>query len=164
MLRRTLSSSFYLHSLCAMALLAAILGCTARGYSGPALPESEISTVTLHKVGEINFEGIVFDGHDISLLSDNVELTAGDHNFRLHYSLEEYPYCDHSDLFCLPTITKGICEGNLSTRAGRKYLVTIENSYSNVDGRIAAKGYFDFSERSDEPNPGALACRTISTS
>ena len=141
-------------------LLVAVVACTARGYSGPARSAEEISTVTLSKLGEIRFEALVFDEHDVSALANNVQLLPGNHKFHLRYVTEEPdPSCDESDFLCTPIVKKGVCEGRISTLAGRTYLVTVESQYSLVDLRVGAKGYFDFSERADEASPGSGACR-----
>lgn len=140
-----------------------ITGCTARGYSGPVRQAAEISTITLSKVGEVSLEHLVFDDRQISSLSDNVELLSGNHNFRLYYRIESQDNCHQGDVFCIATVIKGVCEGHLNTLPGRTYLVTVENKYSQVDVHVSAKGYFDFSERSDEPDLGGGTCRVGST-
>lgn len=140
----------------------AAAGCTARGYSGPALPPDKVSTVSLHKIGGATFDSIVFDGRDISTFADNVELTPGRHDFRLYYQIDEPPIgCDDHDFFCTHTYHKGVCEGRLTTKPGRTYLVTVENHYSQVDVRVASKGYFNLFEREDEPQAGSGACREL---
>jgi hypothetical protein len=141
-----------------LALILTFSACTERGYPGPERPAAEISVVTLNKVGEFDLENIRFDDRTLSGIGDNIQLLPGDHKFSIDYSTEEYEYCDKKDFLCLPTVTRGICEGNITTKAGRKYLVTIENRNTLIGIHLAAKSYYDFSERQDETNFGSASC------
>jgi hypothetical protein len=157
--------SFDTHSLCLRAFLITLMisGCTARGYSGPTRPPEELSTVTIHHVGEVTTSNVSFNGTTTNAFADNVELLPGEHSFEIHYRAEEpYPGCSGSKKsYCQTIVVTGICSGKVKTRAGRKYLLTVRNRNNLIGLTIYAKGYYDFSERSDEPAPGYGSCQEL---
>lgn len=145
-------------------LIFTLCSCTVRTYSGPAKSANEISNITINRQGEITIEQVEFDGKELSsILSDNIESLPGRHEFKLYYKTELQGRCYHGETFCELNVARGVCEGWLSMLPGRNYLVTVENKYSFVEIRLAAKGYFDFSERTDEPNFGGGSCHELSS-
>ena len=139
-----------------------LVGCTVRAYSGAALPADQVSTVTLHTMGEVELYQVAFDGNNVSSFYNNFEVAQGNHEIRLNFSIEDRTHCYSGDRYCFINTVSGQCEGTLNTKPGNKYLVPVENKNSYVTSRLTAKGYYDFSERADEPNPGVMSCQTNS--
>lgn len=140
-------------------------GCTTQGYSGPELPKEQVSNISFHPTGTTNLERILVDGKALGFVATSVDVLPGDHPFQVSYQLElndcsGLPHDGRTD--CLVTTLRGVCDGNVVTRAGRPYLVTIDIDAYSSEARVAAKSYWEFSERSDEPTVGSGSCREIS--
>ena len=82
-------------------------------YEGLELPADKVSTVSIYKLGEVTLEDLEFDGKQVPILATNVKLAPGKHQFKINYSLEDWPDCDHASWFCLPDIEKVECTGEI---------------------------------------------------
>lgn len=144
----------------AIALVASAAGCTASFVTTPGAP---VSNIDFHSSPGLTLNDIQIDNRSLGTFAQAVDVEPGAHAISLSYAFES-ENCDPSDSFCEVETSRGLCEGSMNTRDGRKYLVTVDGGNNLVVIRISAKGYFDFSEREDEPNVGAGHCRELSQS
>lgn len=138
--------------------LSGLGGCTVKAYEGPELPDDQISSITVHTSSSIQIDSVTIDGQRLSVFGDVFQVLSGNHTFELNYRAEHDDEDCDGDQYCSWLAEYGSCKGWLKTQAGRTYLISLNGDISYVRAAVYPKGYFDFFERSDEPNAGAISC------
>lgn len=145
-------------SIAALALMSAFSGCTSQGYSGAALPSSEVSHISFANSGKVSLSSVEVDDRPLSVFSSAVEVLPGEHGLVVDYRYEE-ENCQTYDDYCYSEAYSGRCTGDIKTLPGRSYLVTIVQKYNLISATVLPKGYFDFGVRDDEGYIGGLVCQ-----
>ncbi len=137
------------------------LSCTGIGYLGPERSPAEVSNVSVHTSGEVTVNNIAIDGNGFGVFASSMDVLPGTHKLTTNYRAE-LESCFSSDDLCDVDVVSGSCEGEVTTKPGKPYLVTVAEKAGQIEARLAAKSYFEFNERSDESAFGQVNCREIS--
>ncbi len=138
--------------------IAFVCGCSVKAYPGPELPEEDISTLTIATDQEISLPKVSVDNNNIPTTIGKVELLPGKHSVKIDFRIDHREECAGKDYYCSTEIYRGRCHGQLTTVAGRPYLLTIHANSGIVEMTFSPKGYFDFFERDDEANFASGSC------
>ena len=89
-------------------------GCaTAKAYSGPKRPESELSTVFFHASPAVSLSAMAFDGKRKALSAAGCSALPGRHSYNVNYNLARA-----SGLL-------GTCRGDFTSEAGKEYIIDV---------------------------------------
>ena len=143
--------------------LGLVSSCTTRTYPGAARGADDVARIEFHATDGSSITDLAVDGVAVGVVATAAEALPGTRNFTLKYNFDETK-CDARHEWCEVTTHYGVCSGNIQAQAGNAYLVTVSQKYANVGISVNPKGYFDLSNRADEPNPGSATCKETSTS
>lgn len=142
-------------------IIAFLAGCTVKGYEGPERPDDEISEITIRSSGPAEILSVSIDDKRIGGFGNTYQVLPAAHTFDIEYRFEDRSACQYDERGCYGYVEYGSCQGTITTKAGRAYLITIENYFALIRGNVAAKGYFDLFEREDEQNIGSISCSSL---
>ena len=108
-----------------LGIASTLLACTQRAYQGPALPASEVAVVQLTSTSGLNLSGLIIQGHETSVFSSSIEVLPGTLEIRFSYRRESIR-CDTLQEWCDILTSRGECEGDFETKAGRTYSIRLE--------------------------------------
>ncbi len=134
-------------------------GCSFTFVEDHELPRGEGSRVVLICSNpSAQVESVSLNQVPVSVFANSLSMPAGENHIALRYRIEAGSRCDTIDDLCATTTLRGECSGTVRTLAGRPYLLSLDTRFGEVSAQMNAKGLFDLSSRTDEPNVGPLTC------
>lgn len=141
-------------------ILFLFMGCAAsKGYSGPELPADRVANLRFSTSdGTMSITDRYINGVKIDVPTYAFDYPAGSLKIALSYTVDKSNHCTDINN-CIVKTEPGKCEGNIVTKGGRNYVVSLHNKSDVVSAQATAKGYYDLSIREDEPNVGTITCK-----
>lgn len=136
-------------------------GCSFTFVEDYQLPSGEESRVVLIRSNpSAQVESVSLNQVPVSVFANTLSMPAGKNQISLRYRIEAGSGCDMIEDVCATTTLRGECSGTVRTLPGRPYLLSLDTRFGEVSAQMNAKGFFDLSSRTDEPNVGTLTCNT----
>ncbi len=116
-------------------ILLFMTGCATKGYDGPDLPSSAVSTIQFYSEGRLSFKAMTVNKSNQGYFDSGVKVPAGNVDVLVEYQLAMHE-CPMYSIGCFDEVDIGQCAFTFKAKPEREYSIRMRGAGSGVSSEI----------------------------